>query len=173
MRVINRVETITTVKPISLLLSILAAILSTILLSHQQIVVGTIVNLMLLSGAVNLKKSQLILLAVFPSVLAVFQGLLFGKFTVFLLYFLPFIWISNLVYMSIFKKTEGNPVYRLLMSSFGKTTILFLIAVLFTNINLVPKIFLTSMGMLQLVTSLLGGGVFLLFNKLENKNGDN
>ena len=167
---INKTKTVTLAKPISLYLCILAAILSTILLSHQQIIVGTIVNLMLLSGAINLERKQLILLAIFPSILTVFQGLLFGKFTVFLLYFLPFIWVSNFAYMMIFKNSKGNGVYRLLLSSFGKTAILFIIAILFTNIHLVPKIFLTAMGVLQLVTSLLGGGLFLIINKLEKNN---
>lgn len=166
-----KTKTTTISKPLSFSLYILATIFATLLLSHQQLIVGTVVNLMLLTGAANLKKNQLISLAFFPSILAVFQGLLFGKFTFFLLYFLPFIWISNLAYMSIFKKTSGNAVYRLLMSSFGKTAILFVTAIIFTNINLVPKIFLTSMGMLQLVTSILGGVMFLLINKLENKNG--
>ena len=165
----TKTETLVLVRPISFYLCVLAAVFSTILLSHQQIIVGTVVNLMLLSGAVNLKRNEQIPLAIFPSILAVFQGLLFGKFTFFLLYFLPFIWISNLVYMTVFKKTKGNGVYRLLISSFGKTAILFITAVLFTNIQLVPKIFLTAMGILQLVTSLLGGGLFLLISKLEKK----
>ncbi len=162
-------KTLSNLFPFSLY--ILATIFATLLLSHQQLIVGTIVNLMLLTGAVNLKKNQLISLAIFPSILAVFQGLLFGKFTFFLLYFLPFIWISNLVYMTVFRKTDGNVIYRLLMSSFGKTAILFVIAILFTNVHLVPKIFLTSMGILQLVTSLFGGGLFLIINKLEKNNG--
>ena len=167
---INKTGTRVIAKSLPLSLYILATIFATLLLSHQQLIVGTVVNLMLLTGAVNLKKNQLLPLAIFPSILAVFQGLLFGKFTFFLLYFLPFIWISNLVYMTVFKKTKGNGVYRLLISSFGKTAILFITAVLFTNILLVPKIFLTAMGVLQLVTSLLGGGLFLIINKLEKNN---
>ena len=120
----TKTETLVLVRPISFYLCVLAAVFSTILLSHQQIIVGTVVNLMLLSGAVNLKRNEQIPLAIFPSILAVFQGLLFGKF---------------------------------------------ITAVLFTNIQLVPKIFLTAMGILQLVTSLLGGGLFLLISKLEKK----
>ena len=162
-------KTLITVFPFSLYL--LATIFATLFLSHQQLVVGTIVNLMLLTGISNLRKNQLISLAIFPSILAVFQGLLFGKFTFFLLYFLPFIWIGNLVYMTLFQKITGNIIYRLLMSSFGKTAILFSTAILLSNINLVPKIFLTSMGMLQLVTSLLGGGLFLIINRFEKNNG--
>ena len=73
--------------------------------------------------------------------------------------------------MTLFQKITGNIIYRLLMSSFGKTAILFSTAILLSNINLVPKIFLTSMGMLQLVTSLLGGGLFLIINRFEKNNG--
>jgi len=71
---------------------------------HPQWLVGTIVNACLFLGAVYLPKKYYIPLAVLPSLGVLARGLVFGPFTYFLVYFLPFIWLGNLILILVFKK---------------------------------------------------------------------
>ncbi|KKR00996.1 MAG: hypothetical protein UT26_C0037G0021, partial [Microgenomates group bacterium GW2011_GWC1_39_12] len=75
----------------------------------------------------------------------------FGPFTIYLVYFLPFIWVGNYLLMYVAKSSS------FLVAALAKSLFLFLIAYIFVSLHIVPKIFLTAMGILQLVTALVGG----------------
>jgi len=146
-------------------LYILSTVFITLLLSHQQLIVGTVVNSLLFFTAANIEKKYHLPVAIFPSVVAVFQGLLFGKFTIFLIYFLPFIWLGNYLLMVIYQKIKHS-FFKIPVAAFLKFLFLFLIANFYVNFKIVPKMFLTAMGIFQLYTALLGGFLFLIINKL-------
>jgi len=154
-------------------LYIFSTVLITLLFSHQQLIVGTIVNSLLFFTAANIDKKYHLLVAIFPSIVAFIQGLLFGKLTIFLVYFLPFIWMGNYILMLAYQKINQN-LLRIPVASFLKFLFLFAVANFYVNFKIVPKIFLTAMGVFQLYTALLGGLFFLIINKLVNfsKNND-
>jgi len=121
-----------------------------LLFNSAQIVNGAVVNTVLFLSASRLKGNRLILISILPSIGALANGFLFGKFTIFLVYFLPFIWIGNYLLMRL-SKTD------MLLAVAVKTIILFSVAYIFVSFHFVPKIFLTAMGFLQLATALIGG----------------
>ena len=169
---IKQKSIITTNFPLSLIFSlyILAIIIITLVFSHQQLIVGTIVNSLLFFTALNIDKKYHLPIAIFPSIVAVFQGLLFGKLTIFLLYFLPFIWIANYILMITVQKFSQQKLLRFVFASAFKFLFLFLIANFYVNFNIVPKIFLKAMGIFQFITAILGAGLYISFSKLNKLN---
>lgn len=143
------------------------------LISGPQLLTGSLVNcfLILSTGLVD-KKSHLTI-AVLPSIAAVLNGLVFGKFTPFLVFFLPFIWLGNFVLIKsiIYLKNKWSMPFPIVISIILKTMILYFSALIYFKLNLVPEIFLTAMGAFQLITGIIGGLVFLGINKtIKNKN---
>jgi len=135
-------------------------------LGHPQWLVGTIVNVCLFLGAVYLPKRYFIALAVLPSLGVLARGVLFGSFTMFLVYFLPFIWIGNLLLVLTTKGLFSRFGY--IFSAFSACVFKFLFLFIIANIcfryDVVPAFFLHSMGLNQLSTALDGGLVaFLVF----------
>ena len=130
-------------------------------LSHPQLLVGTVVNALLITAALNLKGYKLLPVIIAPALGAVSRGMLFGPFTVFLLYLLPFIWIGNSILVFSFKyfklHKKQNYIITLILGSFLKAGFLFLAAFTLYKLNLIPVIFLTAMGLTQFTTAILGG----------------
>ena len=122
-----------------------------LLFNGSQIITGSIINTLLFISATKLSKKTLPFIAVIPSLGAVSNGILFGPFTIYLVYFLPFIWVGNYLLMYVTKTSN------FLVAALAKSLFLFLIAYIFVSLHIVPKIFLTAMGILQLVTALVGG----------------
>ncbi|MFA6533139.1 MAG: hypothetical protein WCT22_04050 [Patescibacteria group bacterium] len=140
------------------------------LISGPQLLTGTLVNCLLISGTKFVDKKNHLFMAILPSIAAVRNGLVFGKFTIFLVYFLPFIWLSNFVLIrSIVYLREKLPLsFSISLSVIFKTIILFVSALIYFKFNFVPEIFLTTMGVFQLTTGIMGGVVFLGINKIVN-----
>ncbi len=143
-------------------------------LGHPQWLVGTIINASLFLAAIFLPKKFFVPLIIFPSLGVLGRGIIFGPFTSFLIYFLPFIWLGNLVLISIFKvlqKKLDNKLHNLsfFLSVFCAATAkyLFLMAIanLYFKFHLVPAVFLQAMGINQLLTA-IGGGIiaWIIFN---------
>lgn len=147
-------------------LYVLSTILITLLLNHQQIIVGTVVNSLLFFTALHIDKKYHLPIAIFPSIVAVFQGLLFGKLTVFLIYFLPFIWIGNYILMLTVQRFSHYKVLRFFLAAVLKFLFLFLVANFYVRFKIVPKMFLQAMGIFQLITALLGAGLYNVINKV-------
>jgi len=61
-------------------------------------------------------------------------------------------------------------LYRMALASVSKVLVLFCTAYIFVSLGIVPKIFLTAMGLMQLITALVGG--FLAFIILNKKNAN-
>jgi hypothetical protein len=133
------------------------ATLIPLVLNHPQIIVGSVVNALLFISAIRLSAKHLLPLAIIPSTMALLNNVLFGSFTVFLLYFLPFIWISNWALMAIYKYNQKmNIIYRTSFAIIVKVIILFTVANLYIHVHIVPGIFLQAMGAFQLCTAIIG-----------------
>lgn len=132
-----------------------------------QLLIGTAVNLLLFLGAKKLTTKELIPLSILPSLGALTNGVLFGSLTLFLVYFAPVIWVSNYLMMKIFQQTTKLPtVLSVAIASIAKATMLFTVALIFFRLSIVPQIFLTAMGTIQLTTAVLGGLLALTITKL-------
>ncbi|MFA5106246.1 MAG: hypothetical protein WC506_04780 [Candidatus Micrarchaeia archaeon] len=126
-----------------------------------QLVTGTIVNATLIVGAVLLKGEKPYYLVFLPAIAQIASGLLFGPFSIFLAYLLPFIWLGNAVMVYGFKEfhigRKINFFAVLAGSSALKAALIFGFALALSNFGLVPQAVLSAMGALQLVTAVAGG----------------
>ncbi len=129
------------------------------LLNHaNQLLIGSAVNLMLFLGAKKLTNKELIPLAILPSLGAITNGVLFGSFTMFLLYFAPIIWLGNYLMMRIFNQTKNLPtLISIIIAAIVKTALLFGVALSLVKLSIVPTMFLTAMGTIQFMTATTGG----------------
>ncbi len=130
------------------------------IISGPQLLTGTIVNALLYLFVLRNASKTTLPMVVLPSIGALLNGILFGKFTVFLLYFLPIIWISNYVLIQSFSflsKKKYPPLVSIIGSSVCKSLILFSVAFFYTSTKMVPMAFLQLMGLFQLATALIGG----------------
>ena len=142
---------------------------------HPQLLVGTAVNMALILSSIYLKRNFLLPVIFMPSIAVLSRGLIFGPFTIFLLYFIPFIWIGNFILALFFKglylKKKTNYFITLLSGSFAKAFFLFFIALLLFKLNLIPEIFLKTMGILQFTTAIFGGiAAFAIIKSREKIN---
>ncbi len=127
-------------------------------LGHPQWLVGMIVNACLFLAAIFLPRKFILPLIVFPSLGVLSRGIIFGPLTMFLVYFSPFIWLSNLVLISVFKKLflRLNYFFSAFFAATAKFLFLFIVANVYFEFSLVPQIFLQLMGINQFLTALAG-----------------
>jgi len=130
-------------------------------LGHNQILVGTAVNALLILAALNVKGYKLLPIILAPSLGAFAGGLIFGPFTIYLLYLIPFIWIGNTILVFSFKyfklKLNKNYLFTSIIGAFAKSGFLFLSAFLLYSFGIIPGVFLFAMGAMQLITAVSGG----------------
>lgn len=144
---------------------------SSFILGHSQLITGTLVNAALFTAAMLLPISFLWPMIFIPSLGVLCRGLVFGPLTLFLVYFLPFIWLANFSLIVVFKKLF--PVFgyfpSFLLAGLVKFVLLFSLANLLFKFSVVPRPFLTAMGVNQLTTAYLGGLlVFCFLRKMKN-----
>ena len=137
-------------------------------LGHPQILVGTIVNAALFSAALFLPKKFIYPIVFLPGLAVLSRGLIFGSLTPFLVVMLPFIWCSNWLLVFIFKKMfneSENYWFSIFSSSLLKFLFLLTSSFLMVKLKFLPKVFLTTMGLLQFITAFLGGILVFLVKK--------
>ena len=144
-------------------------------LGHPQILVGTLVNMALILSSLSLKRNFLLPVIFMPSIAVLLRGLIFGPLTIFLIYLIPFIWVGNFILTLSFKglylKKEKSYFITLFSAGFVKAFFLFLAAFILLKLKLVPEIFLTTMGMMQFTTAILGGiAAFAVIKSREKIN---
>lgn len=128
--------------------------------SAQQLITGTIINCLLFLSATRLSKKEVLPIVALPSIATLLHGVLFGPQTVFLFYFLPFVWLGNYALVHVFVSSESKPYWlRIALSSAAKYLLLQACAQLYYNCGIVPSVFLVSMGYIQLITALVGGAL--------------
>lgn len=131
-----------------------------VMFGHPQLLVGVLVNAFIIRAALTLPASRSWPLVFTPVLGALSRGLLFGPFTPFLLYMVPFIWAGNYILLWAFsRRVTGKFGYALTLgaSSVAKAALLYSSAFILFNAGLVPAVLLPSMGVFQLVTALAGG----------------
>lgn len=134
--------------------------------SSPQIITGSLVNSLLFWSARRVNAKSQIATAIAPGIGVLSNGILFGKFTPYLLYFLPIIWIGNIILMRTFTSIKGKDrITRIVIPSLLKSAFLFGFSLVFFKIGAVPEPFLTLMGFMQLVTALLGGVLFTIYER--------
>lgn len=147
---------------LSLFLSFLAFSIP-FLISSSQLVTGIVVNSFFFIAAERLSKKALYPLLILPSLGTLLHGVVFGPQTIFLFYFLPFIWIGNYFLVNIFSLTKRqNYLIRVLFSAIVKYLLLFVAANIYFKAQIVPQLFINSMGITQFATACLGG-IFAYF----------
>jgi len=146
---------------IELIIYSIAVFAIPLLVPHPQFLTGTIVNAFLIMGALHFKGWKVLPLVILPSAAAILSGALFGPFTLFIVYMMPVIWMGNLLLVYLFKKLHiaQNMNYwaTVGISAIAKSALLFGAAFLFVNLDILPTIFLSAMGLMQLGTAIAGG----------------
>lgn len=145
-------------------------------LAGPQWLIGTIVNLGLFLGAFFLPKKFIFPLVIFPSLGVLCRGVVFGPLTMFLVYFLPFIWLANLILAAVFKKLllRLNYFFSIFLAAAAKCLFLFITANIYFSFSFVPKIFLQLMGLNQFLTAFAGGLIsWIIFRLYEEYNSGN
>lgn len=143
-------------------------ILVPILVKEPQIVVGTLINIILLIGIIRFPMKKIFPILFLPSLTSYTYGLLLGSATPFLLYLIPFITIANYIYIKLSSEIK-NAHLSILIPPITKAVFLYTSAyILYMNIGL-PKVLLTSMGIMQLITATIASvSVGLLINKRKS-----
>src|SRR3989344_8136799 len=150
---INEYQYKNVVENIEMSVYTLVSFLLPVFIGHPQIIVGIAVNAILIMAALNLKGYKVLPVIIAPALGALMRGILFGPFTIYLVYLIPFIWIGNAILVFSFRwlKVRMNKNYflTLIVGAVTKSGFLFLIAFLLFRLEIIPAIFLTSMGDLQ------------------------
>jgi hypothetical protein len=145
----------------------LAGFLVPLFLGHPQILVGVIVNAALIIAALHLKGYRSLPIILMPSLGVLCRGIIFGPYTPHLLYMIPFIWFGNFLLVFSFKNFKFNYWLNLAIGTVLKAGFLFTIALIFYKLGLLPVIFLTAMGILQVITAVLGGILAFGYEKIS------
>lgn len=139
----------------------LACFLVPFLIGHPQLAVGVVVNAALVLAALNLRSKAVLPVILLPSVGVLARGLVFGPFTAFLVYMVPFIWAGNAILVWAFKNLylEGRMgrLTTLFTGSVLKTLFLFTSAFILVSAGILPEAFLAAMGVMQFTTAMIGG----------------
>lgn len=139
-------------------------------LGHSQFLVGTIVNASIILASLRYKGYKLLPVILLPSIGLFARNIVFGAFTPFLLYMIPFIWLGNFALAFIFRKLYSRKnksrLSALPIAAITKTSLLFLSAFFLFKLSAIPAIFLSSMGMMQFYTAMTGGIVALAAAKI-------
>ena len=140
-------------------------------IGHPQIVVGITVNTLLIMSALNMQNYKLLPVIILPSLGALSRGILFGPFTIYLVYLIPFIWVGNFMLVLLFKylylNKKLNYFVTLFSAAFLKALFLFTVAFILFKLNIIPVIFLTAMGIMQFVTAFSAGFFAFGLSKMQ------
>lgn len=128
-----------------------------LVIAKPQLLVGSIINFLIVFSTLKYGTKKTIPVVVIPSLVATGTGLLFGGATIFLLYLMPFIMISNGIMSYVIYKRKN--ILLLLFGISLKVLFLFSMTLILTKTVGLPSIFLSSMGYFQLYTALIGGSI--------------
>lgn len=142
---------------------------------HPQILIGIFVNALIIRSALSLQSYKTLPIIFTPSLGALARGMIFGPYSVFLIYMIPFIWIGNLILIYAFKmkiKNKHNYFAVLAAGSIAKAGFLYAVAFTMYSVSIIPAIFLSAMGIMQLITAVFGGIVVYLELRAERYFSD-
>ena len=138
------------------------------LLKQPQLLIGSIINFILIFSISKYGLKKIIPVLFLPSLASFLNGVLFGVFTPYLLYLMPFIILSNLILVLTIKYVKTKYL-NVGIAALLKACFLFSATyILFQAIH-IPEIFLTTMGLIQLYTAIIGGGLAMIFLKTKDR----
>ncbi|MFH1183231.1 MAG: hypothetical protein V1690_03140 [Candidatus Moraniibacteriota bacterium] len=140
------------------------AVIVPALLAHtpqNQFIVGPIVNAVLFWVALRVGITNALFIAVIPSLIALFRGMLPPTAAM----FIPFIILGNCAMILAFSLIKSKLWLRVAASSVLKTLVIFLPTWLLLNLSS-PVSFMMSWP--QLVTAIVGGLIVVIINKKLN-----
>jgi hypothetical protein len=142
------------------------------LIGSPQWFVGIVVNFILVISASRLPLSKCIPIMIIPSLAAYSRGIVFGPYSVFLLYLIPFIWVGNFGLVILIQNLKKNRWTKLVLASIAKSAVIFASVLMLVVVNLVPSALIIPMSIMQLVTALAGGIIaYWALAKLIPKKG--
>lgn len=145
----------------------LLAFIIPLVVGHPQLLVGSAINFLIIFSTLRYGFKRSIPVLITPSLVATGTGLLFGSATLFLVYLMPFIMVSNIILSYTISKQ--NNVLGIALGIFFKVAFLYTFtSILVQNIGL-PSIFLNSMGLIQIYTALIGGSIAFVLNIFTHK----
>jgi len=138
-----------------------------LVIGKPQYLVGIIVNAALIYSTLKFGFKNTIPFLILPSCMSYLRGILFGNLTMFLTYLIPFIIISNAIYSLTVNKSQDKTL-GILIACILKTGFLYLITNTLVRTISLPSIFLTTMGINQLITSIIGGFLgYFIYRKFK------
>jgi hypothetical protein len=136
-------------------------------LKSPQLLVGSIVNFVLFFSAKRFGFKKTLPSILLPSLIAYSSNVLFKGATYFLLFFIPIIFVGNSIYVLLSRYIK-NSFLSVVVSSVCKSLLLYIFAFVFVNEVGLPELFLTNMGVMQLITGIIGGSFGVLIMELFN-----
>lgn len=151
-----------------------AAFLLPFSLGQPQLVVGSVVNAALIFSALNFKKSHVLPIIFLPSLAVLTRGVIFGPLTVYLFYSIPAIWLSNsllvIAIKDLYLKRKWNKYFALAIGITIKVMFLYAATNMLVGSHILPKVFISSMGITQFYTAVIGGVLALsLHRAIKNR----
>ena len=148
------------------------------LASNAQYIVGSIVNTALIISAINLKGwLKIVPVITMPSVATVLSGLIFGPWSVPMVYMIPAIWVGNLLlvvaYKLFFLKFKCNYTVAGFIGIALKVAVIFGFFSILNKIGVIPEkaaaTLATAMGLTQMITATIGMFASSIIYEIENK----
>lgn len=138
--------------------------------AQQQLLLGTIVNAALVLAAVRLEWQHCMPVILLPSLGVIAAGVLFGPFTIYLVYLMPFIWAGNTILVLIFKRfKEKSFALRAVGGAALKASFLGFSSFVLFLFSLIPQQLLFAMSAIQLLTALAGSAAAFFALKILPK----
>ena len=146
--------------------------------SHAQYIVGSIVNTTLIVSAINLKGwGRIIPIITMPSVATVLNGLIFGPWSLPMVYMIPAIWLGNFLLVSAYKlfflKLKFNYTLTGFIGIILKFAIIFGFFTILNKIGVIPEkaagTLASAMGVTQIITATIGVFASSIIYEIENK----
>jgi len=128
------------------------SVLIPLLIGKPQILVGSVINLLIVYSTLTFGIKKTIPILLLPSITATLTGILFNGATVFLIYVLPFIMISNFILSYFVSKKK---IFTYILGIVFKGVFLVISYKVMSELIGLPSIFITS-SYLQFLTALIG-----------------
>ncbi len=149
-----------------------------IIASHSQLIVGSLVNTALILAAINVKGwKKIIGIITMPSISTILSGYVFGTASIYMCYMIPAIWLGNFVLIYAYKfMMLGKKQNYFLAGIIGSIVKVLVIFGSFEILN-VFKIFpsklvnnlQTAMGMTQFITAGIGMIIAFAIYQIEKR----
>lgn len=153
---------------------------TSVIANNSQFIVGSIVNILLITAAINVKGFKNIIgIITMPSISTILSGYVFGTASTFMVYMIPAIWIGNFLLIYAYKFFMINKNINVFLA--GVIGVILKVAVIFGFFELisffgifpakVASVLQVAMGFNQLITAsiavVLVGAVEMVISRKE------